>query len=235
MARPDTQVMCIEALPATAKVLNSSAHSLGWPIHVVHAAVTATMTPGTLRFPASLNVGSENLGLSGQSGNWHLWIKHSRSHNASGLSGRRGGVSVVDVPALTVDAVAERRGRPVEVLLIDAEGHDPNVMKGAARTLASGTIGYLEFEVNNAGAWKFTSLNDTVVELDHSGFDCFWAGKSHLFLITRCWHAAYENRGGSFGSVWGNVVCAHRKHSQWHDALWQVARSGFPELPGPWR
>ena len=48
MARPDTRVMCIEALPATAKVLNSSAHSLGWPIHVVHAAVTATMTPGTL-------------------------------------------------------------------------------------------------------------------------------------------------------------------------------------------
>ena len=228
LERPRTQVLCVEGLLATATVLNASARALGWPMEVVYAAVTSTTNPSTLMFPNSLNFGTENLGLSGQGQNWALWKKANRARNASGSKGTK--YPVVNVPAQTVDVLVERRRRPVEVLLIDVEGHDPNVLKGATRTLASGTVGYIEFEVSWGGVWKYTSVNSTVHNLDRYGYDCFWAGTKTLYPITGCYHRAYDNVGLAYGIVWGNIACAHRDHHQWHHALWKVARVGFPEV-----
>lgn len=221
LKRLATEVICVEALPVTANILKAAASSLGWPMEVVHAAMTARTDPPTLMFPKSLNFGTENLGLSGQGQNWALWKKANRAHNASGSAGLR--YPVVHVPTQTVDSLVAHRRRPVEVLLIDAEGHDPDVLMGARRTLSSGSVGYIEFEVSYGGAWKFTSLNMTIAVLDKHGYDCFWAGHKQLYLITGCWNRAYENRGRPFCAVWGNVACAHRNHSQWHRALWKSA------------
>ena len=48
---------------------------------------------------------------------------------------------------VTVDGLVDEQlgGDPPEVLLVDSEGHDPMVLRGAERSLASGRVHYLEF------------------------------------------------------------------------------------------
>jgi FkbM family methyltransferase len=47
----------------------------------------------------------------------------------------------VDVPAVTVDALADRFGPP-DVVLIDVEGHEGHVLDGATRTIAAATTDF---------------------------------------------------------------------------------------------
>ena len=217
-ARPLTKVTCVEALPVTAAVLNASVQALGWPVHVVQAAVTASTAPPTLPFPASIYFGAENLGLSGQNGNWVLWKKANRAHNASGNKKQK--YPIVQVQTTTVDQLVESGQQNIETLLIDAEGYDAEVLQGASKTLASGQVGYIEFEYNFRAAWRNHNLNGTIDYLDNLGFDCFWAGKKALYRITRCWHPYYSKRNFK---DWANVACANRRHHRWHAALQQMA------------
>jgi len=81
------------------------------------------------------------------------------------------------VPATTVDALVAThlRGRPPSVLSIDTEGFDALVLRGAAQTLASGRVGYLEFEYHRYAPWLHMQLNATVAQLDGYGYECYWA------------------------------------------------------------
>ncbi|KAJ1634411.1 hypothetical protein T492DRAFT_1134135 [Pavlovales sp. CCMP2436] len=66
-----------------------------------------------------------------------------------------------------------------------------------------------------------SSLRDVVEGMDLHGYDCYFAGVARTYRITGCWDAAFEIRR------WSNIVCAHRKHICWHDALEQAqARTG---------
>ena len=217
-ARPATEAVCVEALPVTAAVLKASVHSLGWPIHVVQAAVTAKAKPAYLPFPASIFFGAENLGLSGQNGNWVLWKKANKAHNASGDTNKK--YPIVQVRTTTVDLLVHEGGYQAEVLLIDAEGYDADVLQGASSTLASGKVGYIEFEYNFRGSWRQHTLKGTIDYLDSHGFNCYWAGKRALYQITRCWHPSYGKRDFK---DWANVACANRAHQRWHRALQQVS------------
>lgn len=122
--------------------------------------------------------------------------------------------NTVLVHATTVDKmVHETRVNP-DVLTIDTEGNDAFVLLGAARVLASATVRYLEFEYHGVQPWKNYKLEWVINYLDNLHYDCFWAGNDgRTTKITGCWQNAYEFHR------WSNVVCAHRKHTCWLNAL----------------
>jgi hypothetical protein len=63
-------------------------------------------------------------------------------------------IATIPVPAVTVDQLVfggslyfPQTGADVPIILtIDTEGHDPLVLKGARRALATGLVAYVEFE-----------------------------------------------------------------------------------------
>ena len=105
------------------------------------------------------------------------------------------------------------RGVIPDIMTVDTEGSDALVLLGAAKTLASGHVGYLEFEYHAIGPWARRALSDVIAYLDNLAFDCWWAGQGQTFRITGCWDSSYEQH------EWANVVCAHRRNTCWHRAL----------------
>ena len=111
---PTGHVLAVEAEPHNARVAERNrALNDATNLEVLHAAGAAA--PGSLLFAESLN---------GQVAN----------------QGRRWGT--VEVPAVTVDGLADRYGRP-DVVLVDVEGFEGEVLAGAARTIAAGTTTFL--------------------------------------------------------------------------------------------
>jgi hypothetical protein len=210
-------VDCVEALPINARLL-SAAHATSpmWGaagLRIVHAAAThSAKDTATVLFPSGdeLTAGQEDIGIISEAG----------------------GSATLAVPALTIDQLvfggSAHFPDPLipdvpTVLTVDTEGHDPLVLQGAARTLATGRVAYVEFEYHGKGAWLNHSLREVVADMDDFGFDCYWAGVARVYKITGCWHPEYEIRR------WSNIVCAHRGHVCWHGALDRAqARVGQP-------
>lgn len=146
-------------------------------------------------------------------------------HTSTGRSSRGSGAAddeadkVQYVPATTVDALVAThlRGRPPSVLSVDTEGFDPLVLRGAAQTLASGRVGYLEFEYHRYAPWKHMPLNVTIAQLDGYGYECYWAQPVLVPLTCFQWD--------KFGDAheWSNVVCAHWRDACWSNALKEAA------------
>ena len=112
----------------------------------------------------------------------------------------------VPVSASTMDAwVKEQRVGIIDVLSLDAEGHDPLILLSSSRLLASNSLRYLEFEAHLVGPWDYFHLQDLINYLDNVGMVCFWAIGKRLFPLTGCWHDEYETK-----KAWTNVVCAPR-------------------------
>lgn len=117
------------------------------------------------------------------------------------------------VQAITVDKLASHYTTP-NILSIDTEGHDALVLLGAAGSLASGKIKYIEFEYHSNEPWLSYKLKWVIDYLDNLHYDCFWAGNDGTTTkITGKWRDEFEFH------AWSNVVCAHRKHPCWLDAL----------------
>jgi len=113
----------------------------------------------------------------------------------------------------------------LDILKIDAEGHDPHVLAGATELLSNGSATVVTFEYNPGvgGLWEGITLRETVDKLDEFGYDCYFDsnpiknGGVHdasttpsLYLISGgCLPdgAARRFRG------WSNVVCALRADS----------------------
>lgn len=116
---------------------------------------------------------------------------------------------VIEVPAVTIDTLAERAGIPtasIDILAIDTEGMDPEVLDGALVTLTAGGIKVLEFEYSGMRAWSERSLEGVVLQLERLGYDCFLAQKRTLVRLTGCWRPEYETK------AWSNVICVLRAH-----------------------
>ena len=137
----------------------------------------------------------------------------------------------VEVRATTVDAIVSEhlaKGQTINVLTVDTEGNDPNVLLGASKTLAKGTIDYIQFEVHDHGAWATTTVKSVVDYLETFDYDCFWVtdAKEHVaYLVSgSCWDARYDAH-----KEWSNMVCA-RRETCWHRSLmdqferWAVSR-----------
>lgn len=115
---PTGQVVAVEASPHNCRAAAANRGLNDLPqIEIVHAAVSDR--PGTAVF---------NEGLNGQ------------LDDGSGESGR------VTVPAITIDGLAERFGRP-DVVFLDVEGAEYLALSAASRVLASGADFFVEVHV----------------------------------------------------------------------------------------
>jgi hypothetical protein len=97
------------------------------------------------------------------------------------------------------------RASQIDILLIDAEGNDALVIRGAKLLLQKKAIRCLMFEYHEKTPWRDMLLQTTIQELDSFGYDCFFEGQSRLWRISReCWHSLYEFHH------WSNVMCILR-------------------------
>ncbi len=112
------------------------------------------------------------------------------------------------VPCITVDQVLQREGwLEIDVLKIDAEGHDLGVLDGAAGALKGQRVALILFEYNTF--WPTLperSLQHTVRWLQNMGYVCYFEGKNVLARLTACWHQALGE------PTWRNVYCLSLKH-----------------------
>lgn len=190
--------VCVEPMAINIEKLHTASSHLGYEpsqtkkfgaFHIMQAAVMDKAKPGqTIYFPDG-TAGQEDLGV-------HSFIKS-------------------DVPLKTVDGIkAELQLGRVDILLVDTEGADPAVLRGAVETL--NTVRYLEFEVHrdlHNTEWQKTSLHSVVKDLDKMGFDCYWAGNQGILLsMNRCWADSFEN------GAWANAACVKRGDI-WHEVL----------------
>lgn len=106
-------VVALEAVPHNAQVAKRNCALNGASnVHVVNAAVASTS--GVAFVPTELNA-------------------HVRPNGGAGLA---------EVPAVTVDELADRHGTP-DVILIDVEGGELAALQGAQRTLRHGHCAWL--------------------------------------------------------------------------------------------
>lgn len=178
--RAEPQAVCVEPMPRNVKLLQAAKRHFQYRLHIVAAAVGEEGNR-TAMFPD---------GAAGTAGNR--------------IAPQGSGAGYVRVPMKTVDEiVAELQLPRVDVLLIDAEGWDPAVLRGAAKALES--VRYLEFEVHRDFSdtpWGRTTLRSVVTDLSSASLDCFWSGNDgSLRSLNRCWQPDWEKAG------WSNVVC----------------------------
>jgi FkbM family methyltransferase len=105
-------VVAVEAEPHNARVAEINRGLNGaHSLTVLHAAATAT--EGSATFAEGLN----------------------------GVVDQRTSAGNVTVPAVTIDGLAQRFGRP-DLVFIDVEGYEGQVLRGASRTLANGSTSF---------------------------------------------------------------------------------------------
>ena len=199
----------VEAAPATFRALAASPLATRLPhgmVTLLHGA-GAAVGGGTVSFPNCSTPGDETCGAQ--------WRHFGEPPPPD-----------VPVPAVSVDGLIAALlppGAPLFYLKIDAEGHDPAILRGAAQTLASGRVTVVEFEYNDVGMWGLKRLGDVVASLDGAGYTCFLEARTALRVLTGCWSSdAYE-----FWR-WSNVLCVRRSRPDLLNALY--AMSNLPHV-----
>ena len=174
-------VLAVELMSTTVRLLRRNFERFGVPGQVIHGA--ASSEEGTVQMRVA-PPGEEGLGLDVKRG-W-AW--------------RLGGTETVrktTVDALTREATIGK----VDLLSIDAEGHDDEVLRGAEETLNRTTI--VEFEYHFVGLWATRPLSATIARLEALRFQCFWQGNSG-----RLAHANADECLVSLSErFWSNLVC----------------------------
>ena len=121
-------------------------------------------------------------------------------------------VSVVSTVSLDSFCISHNLGT-VDLLLIDAEGFDPSVLRGASKILAAGQVRALVFEYNTMNNWQIEELGDILTFLDnHGGFDCWMLQQGYVVLLSGCWKS-------DMGKEWSNVLCVRRLEYAMHAVL----------------
>eukprot|EP00614_Pseudopedinella_elastica_P028723 CAMPEP_0172617080 /NCGR_PEP_ID=MMETSP1068-20121228/70021_1 /TAXON_ID=35684 /ORGANISM="Pseudopedinella elastica, Strain CCMP716" /LENGTH=150 /DNA_ID=CAMNT_0013422747 /DNA_START=760 /DNA_END=1209 /DNA_ORIENTATION=+ len=139
---------------------------------MINAAVSGSESAGlTVPFVSSERFGAERAGIQ----------EHGTGEHVAAGSSERIRVTTVD------EIVSQEMGGAFPSLLsIDTEGHDALVLQGAANTLRSGKLNYVEFEYHEVGPWGRMKLEDTINLLDSFDFDCYLALRP-LVRVTGCW------------------------------------------------
>jgi len=121
----------------------------------------------------------------------------------------------------TVDEFARAHGlQSIDVLKIDAEGHDPMVVYGSRESLHTRRIKLLFFEHNMYPSWVSIRLEAIVVELDEAGYVCYLGGEVAMVRLTGCWRDEWDVFHPQTGLIHGgnralgvNVFCASLAHA----------------------
>ena len=214
------KMYCIEALPSNYKTLYDAAYKITKydeiGFNVTHAAISRNAAGGSVWFPKGEGSapGVENLGLS----LCDKYVGSDKEHHKDRLE-----TECVQVPTYNLNTYVEQFVFPKEDgasnnradsilppltinhVSIDVEGHDMDVLLGAANTdmdkLRNNTfdvnsakfsssvlhkIEYLEFEYNWVGNWQNYKLTEAIGLLDMFNFTCYWIGNDELWRITNC-------------------------------------------------
>jgi len=202
--RGDTNptVLCVEPVPSNVELLHHMSDTLLGDVssfEIIQAAVSDH--EGTAYF--------EN----------HPYKSHHHGYENGQISDlKQRDLQYDEVPQITIDQMLHKRNiRQVDVLVVDVEGHDSAVLRGAEKLIAKGALRMLIFEVHqdfSGTPWAETTLLSVVEWLDHHEFDCFWAGNDGLLRrLTGCWDAEMEKEVKPIG--WSNVMCV-RRGDIWH-------------------
>jgi len=162
-------VIAVEAEPRNAQLLVDVFDELGARAHggtVVHAAATAPNAPPTAYLPNTREVGLETAVPN---------IDVSQAMDG-GLEGQ------TVVPTTTVDQLLSTYGLgQVDMCLIDTEGQDHAVVRGAERALRARALKIIAFEYG--GLWCFRQPNGACQRLEPIiqmlaglGYSCWWLG-----------------------------------------------------------
>ena len=147
-----------------------------------------------------------------------------RGEEACSISSAAGS-NTVDVPTASLDLWAERElkgGAVIDLLFVDAEGYDPDVIRGASALLRSGRVRILEFEYHGVNLWEIQSLDGVVTALDWQGYSCFLIGRaSNAVLLTGCFEPASMEK-----KAWSNVLCVRRSENATLAALMAMTAIG---------
>src|SRR6185437_12586324 len=87
-----------------------------------------------------------------------------------------------EVPSVTLDGAAERLGRMPDFVKVDTEGHEGQVLRGAARILAAGTAGWL-IEFHSAALRR-----ECMSLLLAAGYEPETVRHPHYAKGSRMWH-----------------------------------------------
>ena len=98
----------------------------------------------------------------------------------------------------------------IDMLYVDAEGHDPDVLEGASRTLKR--VGLVFFEYSHRSVWARSALKTIVQDFNVNGMDCYlWSGRPRVWRLTGCW---WDDK---FEFHWpSNAACVKRGTAWWH-------------------
>ena len=116
----------------------------------------------------------------------------------------------------TIDEFAQEHGlQTLDVLKIDAEGHDPMVLSGASETLRSRRVKLIYFEYGMFPSWVSIRLESVVALLERSGYACYLGGEVAMVRLTGCWRDEWDLFHPRTGLILGgnralgvNVFCA---------------------------
>jgi len=187
-------VHCVEPLPVNSQQLIKTARALKYDEYFQVHQVAMSSENGIAYFPKAneSKLGAEQVSI--------------ESCNHSKLSDTT--LECQKVPIYTLDSFMQQTlnddSSMIDFLSIDTEGFDPQVLKGASKTLPR--VKYLEFEYNWKEGWADITLSSVIEDLKLNGFACYWAGvEGNLWRITDCWHDHYDLK------YWSNVACVNTR------------------------
>jgi len=198
---PSLRYICVEPNPSAFAEMSKRAQEFGW-LQRSFCGIPAAVSSGD-RLHDSQFVMSEAHGEPKMDA--HLLDVGDR-HLSEGQS-------LANVIVLTLDSLFDQqlcgidRKEHVYLLKIDAEGHDAQVLQGAAKLLAEGRAKYILFEhISSEGAGD---LADTLSYLWEHRIGCFLIMDRFLVPVSGGWfHPLYKNtlRGGLVKNV--DIFCA---------------------------
>lgn len=160
---PVGRVYAIEPVPETYDLLTRTVRRLKLEsVRPVHACASSRSGEVTMEIPAA------------QQGGENLYESRIIDPLGSDTSGRR-----VSVPALTLDEIVEDAKGPVTFVKIDVEGHEGEVIRGAAGLLARHQPA-LYIEVTGNPDERGTPAAQLFEELMRLGYNPFWLNGKQL-------------------------------------------------------
>lgn len=114
----------------------------------------------------------------------------------------------------------------IDILVIDTEGFDGEVLRGAGDTITKGKVRCIMFTYNSLCPWGSMKLRTVLNALEgthikskprkgiytETDFVCYIQGTKHLWRLTGCWDHLYEFHQSS------NIICVQRGDI-WYDVL----------------
>jgi hypothetical protein len=190
----EAQVFCLEPLQNTFDQLTKTKQAMGLTDNVlILDQVALANAPRTVAMDARGPVGFEGSGIT----NW----KQACFNIAPGDP------KCQEMPIDTFDHwIGKKEGlkndAPIHYLDISTEGHDYEVLEGAANNLKR--VHYLDLTYHWYGNWGKQSLRAMIERLHSTGFVCYWPGtENNLWRITDCWQDHYEHR------FWAKIACVN--------------------------